>query len=289
MRILFAQFFLLVCMASFGQEFTTIKVSVPNATDEVFIAGNQVNLGNWQPGKIKMNRVSEYEREISLDITFPAELKFTRGSWESQAVITNLSGEPNIVLNEKPTGKLSYKIQGWTNQIDRFSTYSDFKVSEINSAFLNQKRKIYIALPDNYNEKIDYPVVYVTDAHNLNIFEIVMQTLRQQSNFSNFPKCIVVGIFINASERNKELDIHYGENGKKFKDYIFKEVIPFIDKNYSTSAFRAIYGHSNGAEYNHYLMFEKDNPFNAFVNISENLIDLAAGQPGDIKKNTVIF
>lgn len=289
MRILITQFFFLIYIASFGQELTTIKVSVQNATDEVFIVGNQKNLGDWQPGKIKMNRVAEYEREISLPLIFPAEFKFTRGSWESQAIITKLSGEPNIVLNEKPTGKLSYKIQGWTDQIDRFSTYSDFRISEINSAFLNQKRKIYIALPENYSEKIDYPVIYVTDADNLNIFEIVMQTIRQQSNFSNFPKCIIVGVFINAPERNKELDIYYGENGKKFKDYIFKEVIPFIDKNYSTSTFRVIYGHSNGAEYNHYLMFEKDNPFDAFINISENLIDLANGQQGDIENKYIDF
>lgn len=61
---------------------------------------------------------------------------------------------------------------------------------------------------------------------------------------------------------------------KNLRIIFFKEVIPYINSKYSTSNFKAIYGHSNGAEYNHYLMFEKDNPFDAFINISENLVDL---------------
>lgn len=280
---------LLSSKITLGQELTTIKISVPNETDEVFIVGNQESFGNWQPDKIKMNRISDYEREISLNLTFPAEFKFTRGTWESEAIITKLTGNPNFVLSEKPSTKLFYKIQGWTDQIDKFSTFSGFKISEINSDILNEKRKLYVSLPENYNENINYPVIYVTDANILNIFEIVVQTLRQQSNFSNFPECIVVGIYINIRERNNELDIEYGENGKKFKDYIFKEVIPFIENNYSTSEFKAIYGHSNGAEYNHHLMFEKDNPFDAFINISENLIELENGKFEIIKNKYIKF
>lgn len=283
------QILLLFSIISFGQELTSIKVSVPNKTDRVFIVGNQESLGTWQPEKIEMNKISDFEREISLKLTFPAEFKFTRGNWQSEAIITKLTGQPNFVLNEKPLEQQYYSIQGWTDQIDRFSTFSTFKISEINSTILNQKRKLYVSLPENYNKDIHYPVVYVTDANNLNLFEIVAQTIRQQSNYSNFPECIVVGIYINIRERDNELDIEYGENGKKFKDYIFKEVIPFIDANYSTSSFKAIYGHSNGAEYNHYLMFEKENPFDAFINISDNLIDLEHGQLEKISNKYIEF
>ena len=48
-------------------------------------------------------------------------------------------------------------------------------------------------------------------------------------------------------------------------------MINYIDKNYSTSEFRAMIGHSDGAEYNHYLMMQADNPFNAFFSISEEI------------------
>jgi predicted alpha/beta superfamily hydrolase len=286
---LLTQILLLVSIISFGQDLTTIKVSVPNKTDEVFIVGNQESLGNWKPEKIKMSKISDYEREISLNLVFPAEYKFTRGNWQSEAIISKLSDQPNFILKNKPLKEEYYSIKGWTDQIDKFSTFSEFKISEINSTILNQKRKIYISLPENYNENISYPVIYVTDANILNIFEIVVQTLRQQSNFYNFPDCIIVGIYIDIKNRNNELDIKFEENGKKFKDYIFKEVIPYINLKYSTSKFKAIYGHSNGAEYNHYLMFEKDNPFDAFINISENLIDLENGQIEKIKNKYIDF
>ena len=235
----------------YGQDLITIRVSVPNKTDDVYIVGNQENLGNWQPDKVKLNKISEYEREISLNLTFPAEFKFTRGNWDSEAVINQLSGQPNFILKNKPIQDEYYKIQGWTDKINKFSTYSDFQIVEINSKALDQKRKLYISLPENYNQKIKYPVIYVTDAHNLHHFEIVKQTIRQQSNFLNFPECIVIGIYHIGENRNDELDITYSKKGQNFKNYIFDEVIPFVDKNYSTSSFKTIFGHSKGAENNH--------------------------------------
>ncbi|MFN5416848.1 MAG: alpha/beta hydrolase-fold protein [Flavobacteriia bacterium] len=289
MKTILSNILLLISFVSFGQELTTIRVSVPNQTDEVYIVGNQESLGNWQPDKVKLNKISEYEREISLSLTFPAEFKFTRGNWDSEAVINQLSGQPNFILKNKPIQYEYYKIQGWTDQINKFSTYSDFQIVEINSKVLDQKRKLYISLPENYNQQIKYPVIYVTDAHNLHHFEIVSQTIRQQSNFSNFPECIVVGIYIIGKERYKEMDRTYSENGVKFKNYIFDEVIPFVDKNYSTSSFKAIFGHSDGAEYNHYLMFETNNPFDAFMNISENLSDLYNENIEPIRNKFIAF
>ena len=289
MKTILTNILILISIVSFGQEITTIKVSVPNKTDDVYIVGNQENLGNWQPDKIKLNKISEYEREISLNLTFPAEFKFTRGKWDSEAIINQLSGQPNFILKNKPIQDEYYKIQGWTDQINKFSTYSDFQIVEINSKVLDQKRKLYISLPENYNQQIKYPVIYVTDAHNLHHFEIVSQTIRQQSNFSNFPECIVVGIYIIGKERYKEMDRTYSENGIKFKNYIFEEVIPFVDKNYSTSSFKAIFGHSDGAEYNHYLMFETNNPFDAFMNISENLSDLYNENIEPIRNKFIAF
>lgn len=78
---------LLICVISFGQELTTIKILVPKKIDEVFIVGNQEKLGNWQPDKIKMERISDFEREITLNLTFPVEFRFTRGNWDNEAII----------------------------------------------------------------------------------------------------------------------------------------------------------------------------------------------------------
>jgi predicted alpha/beta superfamily hydrolase len=253
-----------------GQKLTTIKISVPNETDEVFIVGNQKSLGDWKPNKVKMKKISKYQREISLDLTFPAEFKFTRGKWESEAIINKIYNQPNIVISNQPNKTLQYSIQGWTDQLESYSTYSNFLIKTLHSNILNQDRKIYISLPENYSKDTKYPVFYITDAQNLNNFEIANQTLRQQSNFGNFPETILVGIY--QSDRNGDFGLndttYYNTD---FQNYIFKELIPYINKNYSTSSYKAIIGHSNGSEYNHFLMFAKTNPFDAFANISEEL------------------
>ena len=47
MKKIFVQILILSTIFTFGQEITTIKVAVPNKTDEVLITGNQISLGNW--------------------------------------------------------------------------------------------------------------------------------------------------------------------------------------------------------------------------------------------------
>ncbi|MDB4293352.1 hypothetical protein N9954_08090 [Maribacter sp.] len=65
---------------------TTIKVKVPNKHDLVHIAGNQTTLTDWN-SVLKMKKTSDYEREITLDLHFPAVFKFTRGTWHSEAIV----------------------------------------------------------------------------------------------------------------------------------------------------------------------------------------------------------
>lgn len=263
-------FLILISTLNFyGQTLTKIKVSVPNKTDEVYIVGNQANLGDWNPNKIKMTKTSDFEREISIEVTLPAEYKFTRGTWESEAIITDLYNQPNFVLIEKNNSDITYLIQGWTDEIKSYNLYSKFEITSINSEILNQKRKLYIYKPKNFNPENKYPIVYLTDADNLNNFEFALQTLQQLSKFNLIPECILVGI--NQMERGKELDRNFGENGKKFSEFIFNELVPYINSHYQSSEYNILIGHSDGASYNHYLMFQEDNPFNAFVNISEDI------------------
>ena len=138
---------------------------------------------------------------------------------------------------------------------------------QFQSKILEDTQTVKVYLPNGYSENKKYPVIYVTDAkYN---FETAVTYADQLMKFDNIPECILVGIEHN--NRNDELDVFWSEKGIKFKDFIFKELVPNIDTNYATSGFNTIIGHSDGAEYNHLLMLQAENPFRGFINLSENL------------------
>jgi predicted alpha/beta superfamily hydrolase len=85
----------------------TLKVCVPNKNDEIFITGNQKNLANWNPNKIKLDKISDFEREITLSLKSIAEFKFTRGSWDTQAELKTAFGNINI----KPESQKIYEFE----------------------------------------------------------------------------------------------------------------------------------------------------------------------------------
>jgi predicted alpha/beta superfamily hydrolase len=86
---------------------TKIRLKVQNKTDTIYITGNQKSLGDWNPNKIKMNEVSEFEREIVLKLQSPAQFKFTKGSWESELQIDGTYDKVTI----KPEIKQEYQFQ----------------------------------------------------------------------------------------------------------------------------------------------------------------------------------
>ena len=97
----------------------TFKIKVTNENDEIFITGNQENLGNWQPNKIKMKKMSSLEREITLKVKDPVEVKFTKGSWDSEAWI-KLSDDPGAtsygrMFRPKEGMIVYFEIAGYQN------------------------------------------------------------------------------------------------------------------------------------------------------------------------------
>ena len=84
----------------------TFRVTVPNEDDELYITGNQESLANWNPGKLKMDRISPFEREITIKAQDPVMAKFTRGSWESEAWLAIEDWQTNFLYTIRPeTGK----------------------------------------------------------------------------------------------------------------------------------------------------------------------------------------
>ena len=85
----------------------TIRVKVPEKEDIIYITGNQSNLGDWNPNKIEMKKISESEREIVLKIQSPAQFKFTKGSWDTELRV--FSTYKNVII--KPELKKEYEFE----------------------------------------------------------------------------------------------------------------------------------------------------------------------------------
>jgi predicted alpha/beta superfamily hydrolase len=280
MKTLLAIFFSLLSLISFGQKLTTIKLYVPNKTDEVFIVGNQEVLGNWQPNQVKMEKISDYERSITLELDFPAEFKFTKGSWGNEGIVKSLLDNPNLRI-EDLNANSSFKVKTWMDNIQADKLGLDYDIKYINSTLFGDKRMLNIYVPENYSPNRKYPVIYLTDGSGTNFPAVKgYVTAFSQPNFKLVPPSIVVGVV--HKSRNEEL---YNEgNGKHFTEYLLNEVMPYIDSTYNTSGFNALVGHSNGAEFNHTLLVREDNPFRGFICLSTSFFGT-----GDIKEDLPSF
>lgn len=268
MKSLLTYIFTLLSFVSFGQELTTIKVSVPNTNDEVYIVGNQKTLGSWEPNKIKMKKISDHEREIELRLTFPAEFKFTKGNWESEGILNKPSNNPNLRIEDERS-ETTFIVKTWMDNIQSDKLGLDYDIKYIDSKLMGDKRMFYVYLPENYSHEKKYPVIYMTDGSTDN-FQVAKSYINalSQGSFNIIPESILVSIV--HKSRNEEL---YNVNsGTYFTEYLFQELIPFIDSSYSTSGFNTMIGHSNGAEYNHKLMLREDNPFRGFISLSTSFI-----------------
>lgn len=159
-------------------------------------------------------------------------------------------------------------------------------IIKIDSKILNEKREVYISLPksyfNNYQSKQKYPVLYLLDGENN--FSSVAGILSDWTGTaqSNYPEMIVVGI-VNI-DRNKDYtpthafrsaedtisDINSG-GGEKFTSFIEKELMPYINKNYSTNSFNLLIGHSLGGLFVVNTLLNHTNLFNAYIAIDPSL------------------
>lgn len=115
----------LLSMNMYGQVTDmTFIVTVPKATDTVYITGNQPVLGDWDHGAVMMTKTSDLERRITLPVIYPVEFKFTKGNWDKEGY-TNYKWDLKNLVVEKPVKESTYKILGWYNE-SRFSFNEDY-------------------------------------------------------------------------------------------------------------------------------------------------------------------
>ena len=162
----------------------------------------------------------------------------------------------------------------------------EYNIVELKSEYFpNENRIIKIFLPKNYDITKKYPVIYTLDGYSL--FDLTAKYVDQLSKLTIendydvatdvIPQSIVVGIYHN--NRNKETtpnfskysdgdETIYLEGSEKLKNFLFEDVVPYINTKYNTSGYNSIIGHSNTAHFVICLPFQKNNPFNGIISLS---------------------
>ena len=276
MRNILSIILILISADVFSQELTTINVTVPNNTDEVYIVGNQKSLGEWNPLNVQMNKISDFEREIVLKLTFPAIFKFTRGNWNSEGITGHFQNNPNSTISAF-SKDVKYSIKGWTDEFNSDFFKFPFQIQKNYSDILKEERTIAIALPENYNPKKKYSVIYVLDANSL--LEPVLINSKLLSETDNIPEVIIVGIYHNNRDNEVKPNLGYNsdvdekfllDGTTNFKNYLFNELVPNINKLYNTSKYNSIIGHSDTGHFVLNLPFQEFSPFEGIVALSVN-------------------
>lgn len=248
-KLLFA--LLLSIITAYSQDEVNLKISVIShiaKDDSIFISGNGIKLGNWNPSKINLNRTNDstFSREFKFEKGSSIEFKFTRGSWNSEAVNENgIVPSNNIVMAFNDTS-IVYEINYWKDQFAQSSGNFDGQITgtveyhkNLSYKFL-QPRDLIVWLPENYYESDQsYPVLYMHDGQNIfdpktasfgidwQIDEAADSLIRNEV----IDPMIIVGIY---NTFNRMYEYTPNDTGFVYSEFVVNKVKRMIDSLYRT-------------------------------------------------------
>jgi len=163
------------------------------------------------------------------------------------------------------------------------------KIDSIQSTILNEKRSIWIYVPnDGGNDlftKQRYPVVYLLDgdAHFSSVVGMIQELSTVNGNMI-CPEMIIVGIpntdrwrDLTPTHVDAELPMLDSASakttggGEKFISFMEKELFPYIDAKYPTEPYRMLIGHSLGGLMVMQTLVHHTNLFNSYVSIDPSM------------------
>lgn len=158
--------------------------------------------------------------------------------------------------------------------------FSIGEVATIKSALLGEDRTLNIYLPDDYNDKEKYPVIYLLDGSANEDFLHIAGLVQFFNMTFKMPKTIIVGIANVDRKRDftfptnlKDLKKAYPTTGgsAKFIDFVEKELQPYIKTNYKTNDTNYLIGQSLGGLLATEILLKKPDLFTNYIIVSPSL------------------
>lgn len=155
------------------------------------------------------------------------------------------------------------------------------KSHNLYSEILEEDRLLEIYLPPNYEQDDKkYPVLYLLDSYYN--FTHAVGTVEYLVLNKLIPEMIIVGlrnsrrirdlspVDLKLEERQKERLPTRG-SADQFLEFLEKELIPHIEKEYNTASYKILVGHSLGGLFNTYTFLKNPELFEAHICISPSL------------------
>ena len=146
----------------------------------------------------------------------------------------------------------------------------------IHSNILDENRIYQVYLPESYQWTVDrkYPVLYVLDGESNYLHTVGSSSFLSAKG--EIPEIIIVAITSTVRIRDftqTDWSSHWigGGGAKNFKNFLLKELIPQIERDYRTNGFRILSGHSAAGQFVLYALTDQPSLFNAYFAISPSL------------------
>lgn len=223
-----------------------IETTTLSNSDRVFVVGNTEEIGNWNPGKVALEKISNklWQKTLSFTKGTRIEYKFTKGNWQTEALKDDATVPSNAVLKVEHDTTISLVINNWRDKFNfkvagqitgKVEYYKNFVIDGL------KPRDIIIWLPPNYEKETNmrYPVLYMHDGQN--IFDPrtssmfidwqVDETADSLIRNGEIEPIIIVGMN-NTDDRSTE----YSDTplGRLYMKFIIEKVKPFVDSKYRT-------------------------------------------------------
>ncbi|MCE3076949.1 alpha/beta hydrolase [Chryseobacterium gwangjuense] len=153
------------------------------------------------------------------------------------------------------------------------------EIRTVKSKILNEERTLNIYLPQNFDKKKSYPIIYLLDGSMNEDFIHVTGLIQFFNQMYSMPETIVVGIANIDRKRDftfhtdlKDLQKDYPTTGHsdKFISFLEKELKPYIDSQFKTTD-NYLFGQSLGGLLATEILLKKPEMFTNYFIISPSL------------------
>lgn len=138
------------------------------------------------------------------------------------------------------------------------------------SKVLNEERGFLVHLPDDYESSSrSYPVLYILDAENSELFLQSIAAITFFSGARRVPNMIVVGI--PNVDRTRDLTPWKIEGregsggGAAFLEFVVSELDPYLERTFRVAEYRVLFGGSSAGLFTIYALFSDPESFSACI------------------------